>query len=164
MINEEEVLEKAGQYYVASLKKQLRLDGNRASRNLEKSIRHEVSKGVLKVYANNYLNAISEGKKATTKNPSREMVKRIERWMQKKNVTVREKSTGRFAKRTGNATFRRKVAWSVARKINRTSWKGSDVIRKSFDIIKKKVDKEVFDGFSAYIENEFKETVIKFKK
>ena len=164
MINEEEILERAGQYYVASLKKQLRLDGNRASRDLEKSIRQEVSQGVLKIYANDYLSAISEGKKATTKNPSIEMVKRIERWIQKKNATIREKSTGRFAKRTGTATFRRKVAWGVARKINRTSWKGSKVISKSFDIIKNKVDKEVFDGFSAYIENEFKQTVIKFKK
>ncbi len=164
MINEEDLLTKAGQYYVASLRKQLRLDGNRASRDLERSIRFTVNKGELSVYANKYLEAISEGKKATSKNPSNDMVKNIERWMQKKNVRVREKGTGKFAKRSGSASFKRSVAWGIARKINRTSWKGSNVISKSFDIIKKKVDKELFDGFSAYLENEIKETVIKFKK
>lgn len=135
-------LKKLGKYYIASLKKELITDGNKASGKLERSLKADVSGDSLNIIGDQYLTALSEGKKATNKNPSKDMVSRIANWMRYKNMSALARGRGgRFRKRSENT--KRMAAYVIAKKINRSTWKGSDVLERAYVRIENTFDKEL---------------------
>lgn len=148
------IFDKIGRYYVAELKKQLSLDGNKASGDLSKSIKYVAKDDGVDFYGQAYLNALSEGKKPTNKNPSDEMVTRVVRWMKyKKMRPLSRQRKGRFRKQTPS-TYR-KAAWSIAKSINRKQWKGSRVILRSYKKVEGLVEKELVASYKKEIDKAF---------
>jgi hypothetical protein len=131
--NQKRILTKWSKLYLRELKKNLKADGNKATGSTERSLKNMVySQGVL-IQGNESVLAISEGKEATAKKPSDEMVRRIDKWIMKKNPRLRDPK-GKFAKRKGSTFNKRlKIAYGVAMKINRTAWKGSKAIDRAYN-------------------------------
>ncbi len=144
----ETALGKIGEYYVQELKKQLTQDKKLASGDLLNSITSNANKNVLRITANRYLGAISDGKKATGKAPSVEMVSKVSKWMQYKKLPLRG-YRGRFQRQT-SSNYRR-AAFAVARSINRSSWEGSNVIKKSFKAIEGNINSELVKAYKSEI-------------
>ncbi len=140
----EAALHKIGGYYVAELKNRLAADGNVASQDLANSISSSVVKDAVVITANKYLQALSEGKKHTSKNPSPEMVKSVSRWMKFKGITPRRGGLT-------DSSYKRS-AFAIARRINMSGWAGSKVIQKAFLAIENKVDKEITSAFKKEIQ------------
>ena len=87
------------------------------------------------------------------------MVRRIDRWIMKKNPRLRM-PTGRFAKRKQNTLSKRKsVAYAVAMKINRSTWKGSKVIDRAYA----KTEEQLGDELTKDIKNKIMATLDEFK-
>jgi len=144
------LLDKIGEMYVASLKSKIYSDGNNASGELLNSIKHKVNGDGVDFFWNDYLNAISEGKKSTSSNPSPEMVSRIASWMKYKKISIRG-YRGRF--QTKSASNYRRAAFGIARGINRATWSGSDVIDRAYRDIEKNIDSEFLSYFKKAIED-----------
>jgi hypothetical protein len=154
------ILKKWVVLYKRELKNMLKTDGNYASGSTQRSIKGFIySKGIY-LEANKSLRAISEGKKVARKEtPTFDMVRRIDKWIMKKNPRLRT-PLGKFAKRKGS-TYRKRmgIAWAVARKINRTSWKGSKVIDRAYA----KTEQQLGDELTQDIKNKIMATLDKFK-
>jgi len=144
----ETALGKIGEYYVQELKKQLSQDKKVASGDLLNSITSDAKGNALKITANKYLGAISDGKKATSKAPSTEMVSKVSKWMQYKKLPLKG-YRGRFQRQTPS-NYRR-AAFAVARSINRSSWEGSSVIRNSFKAIEGNINSELVKAYKSEI-------------
>lgn len=141
-------LKNIGKYYVQELRKQLTEGKKVASGDLLESISSDATKNVLKITANRYLGAISDGKKATGKAPSVEMVSKVAKWMQYKKLPLRGYK-GRFQRQT-SSNYRR-AAFAVARSINRSSWEGSNVIKKSFKAIEGNINSELVKAYKSEV-------------
>lgn len=137
-------LQKIGDYYVAELKNRLAADNNVASQDLANSIGSKLVGDAVMITANRYLEALSEGKKHTTKNPSPEMVKSVSRWMKFKGIRPRRGGLT-------DSSYKRS-AFAIARRINMSGWAGSKVIQKSFMAIENKVDEELTSAFKKEIQ------------
>jgi hypothetical protein len=142
-------LKKAGEYYVSELKSELLKDGSKASGRLIKSIDSDVANKTLSLSWENYIAPISEGKRATSKEPSPAMVSRIAEWMQYKKLSIRG-YRGRFVRKTP-MNYKR-AAFGIARGINRSSWSGSDVIMRSYRNIEKNISDELLEVLKRAID------------
>lgn len=172
-MNLDVVLHKVGDKYVAELKKTLRQDRNVATEGLLDSIYYTVKDSVLSVYANDYLLAISEGRKPSSKNPSGDMVSRIVKWMKARGMQPMVRRTAQEnrsvkGKRLGNRggrlrkisdSTRRKAAFAVGRGILREGYSGSRVIKRSYDKLRSEIGDDVMD----YFENEVDKSLKKLK-
>lgn len=145
----DKALKSVGRYYVTELKNQLAADGNKASGRLIKSIKSSVSDSTINISVKDYIGAISEGKKATNKEPSPAMVSRIAEWMQYKKLSIRG-YRGRFVRKTP-MNYKR-AAFGIARGINRSSWSGSDVIMRSYRNIEKNISDELLEVLKRAID------------
>ena len=147
----DKALKSVGRYYVTELKNQLAADGKEASGRLIKSIKSSVSDNTINISVNekDYIGAISEGKKATSKEPSPAMVSRIAEWMQYKKLSIRG-YRGRFVRKTP-MNYKR-AAFGIARGINRSSWSGSDVIMRSYRNIEKNISDELLEVLKRAID------------
>ena len=145
----DKALKSVGRYYVTELKNQLAADGNKASGRLIKSIKSSVSDSTINISVKDYIGAISEGKKATSKEPSPAMVSRIAEWMQYKKLSIRG-YRGRFVRKTP-MNYKR-AAFGIARGINRSSWSGSDVIMRSYRNIEKNISDELLEVLKRAID------------
>lgn len=151
-------LQKIGRMYKAELRSKIASDGNVASGKMSRNITFKTTENSLTFEFEEYLGAISEGKKATSKNPSGEMVSKIAKWMQYKNLTIRG-YRGRFQRQT-SSNYRR-AAFGIARSINRDSWKGSDVIMRAYKGIEDNISDEILDTFKTSIEQSIDKFTIK---
>ena len=87
------------------------------------------------------------------------MVRRIDKWIMKKNPRLRT-PLGKFAKRKGSTYSKRmRIAWAVATKINRSTWKGSKVIDRAYA----KTEQQLGDELTQDIKNKIMATLDKFK-
>lgn len=145
----DKALKSVGRYYVTELKNQLAADGNKASGRLIKNIKSSVSDSTINISVKDYIGAISEGKKATNKEPSPAMVSRIAEWMQYKKLSIRG-YRGRFVRKTP-MNYKR-AAFGIARGINRSSWSGSDVIMRSYRNIEKNISDELLEVLKRAID------------
>ena len=148
-VNLRKSLQKIDRMYKAELRSKIASDDNVASGKMSRNIKFSTTQNSLTFEFERYLGAISEGKKATGKNPSSEMVSKIAKWMQYKNLTIRG-YRGRFQSKT-DSNYRR-AAFAIARSINRESWRGSDVIMRSYKSIEDNIDNEVLTAFKTSIE------------
>ncbi len=141
----ETALNNIGRYYVQELKRKIIEDDRVASGELLNSITPNVVRDTLTITANKYLEAISEGKKSTNKNPSPEMTSRVSKWMRFKGLKPKNS-------RSLSDTAYKKAAFAIARGINRSSWQGSGLIKKSFYAIEENIDSEIAEAFKSEIE------------
>tara|TARA_R100001198_G_scaffold88500_1_gene64245 strand:- start:1825 stop:2310 length:486 start_codon:yes stop_codon:yes gene_type:complete len=155
-VNLRKSLQKIGRMYKAELRSKIAGDNNVASGKMSNNIKFATTKNSLTFEFERYLGAISDGKKATGQAPSSEMVSKIAKWMQYKNLSIRG-YRGRFQSKT-DSNYRR-AAFAIARSINRTSWKGSDVIMRAYKDIEENIDDEILDTFKTSIE----QTIDKYK-
>lgn len=151
-------LQKIGRMYKAELRSKIASDGNVASGKMSRNIRFKTTDNSLTFEFEDYLGAISEGKKATSKNPSGEMISKIAKWMQYKNINIRG-YRGRFQAKT-SSNYRR-AAFGIARGINRNSWAGSDVIMRAYKGIEDNVSDEILNTFKISIEQSIDKFTIK---
>ena len=154
------ILKKWVVLYKRELKNMLKADGNYASGSTQRSIKGFIYSQGIYLEANKSLRAISEGKKKARKEtPTFDMVRRIDRWIMKKNPRLRT-PLGKFAKRKGG-TYRKRmgIAWAVARKINRSTWKGSKVIDRAYA----KTEQQLGDELTQDIKNKIMATLDEFK-
>ena len=156
------ILKKWVVLYKRELKNMLKTDGNYASGSTQRSIKGFIySKGIY-LEANKSLRAISEGKKKSRTidhAPSDDMVRRIDKWIMKKNPRLRT-PLGKFAKRKGSTYSKRmRIAWAVATKINRSTWKGSKVIDRAYA----KTEQQLGDELTQDIKNKIMAALDKFK-
>jgi len=148
-------LQKIGRMYKAKLVQKIKEDGTTASGNLEKNIRFRTTENSLSIIAPDYLGTVSDGKKATGKNPSGQMVSRIISWMKYKKLPIRN-NKGRFITKT-SSNYRR-ASFAIARSINRNTsrnkfqWRGSNVIDRAYKDIEENVNEEIVNAFKASIE------------
>ena len=149
-------LRKIGEYYIAELKNRLAADGKDVTGDLRKSLTSEVVEDGVIITANRYLMAISGGKKATSKGPSRTMVHRVERWMKAKGLTPRKGGMTPLAYR--------RASFGIAKAINRRGWKGSGVIQKSFRAIESSIDEELTKAIKTHFEDKIKEINVSLKQ
>lgn len=145
-------LTKVGDMYISELKNRLAADGNMASKELLNSLSKEVVGSSVQITASQYLQALSEGKKATTKPPSRPMVTRIEKWMRYKGIRPKSGKMTQLAYR--------RASFGIAKRINRTQWAGSKVIRRSFQAIEENINQEITQS----LKNTLDEVVAEFKQ
>jgi len=138
-------LVKIGNYYVQELRNKIIEEDRVASHDLVRSISSKPMKNVVKVTANRYLEAISEGKKASSKNPSPQMVSRIITSMKFKGLKPK-------GSRSISETAYKKSAFAIAKSINRSSWEGSDLIKRAFYAIEENIDYELSEAFKAEIQ------------
>jgi len=141
----EAALKKIGEHYVSELKNRLLRDGNIASKELSRSITSKVVSDGVEITANRYLSTVSEGKKATTKGPSKVMVSRVASWMKHKGI--RPRGSGGLTE-----LKYRKAAFVIARSINRKGFEGSKVIARSFKAIESNIDKEISESLKETVE------------
>jgi len=146
-------LNKIGARYISLLRKKLKQDGNYVTGATSRSIKKDVRTKTLTITSDDQLIAISEGKKATSKKPSSQMVTRISRWIMKKNPTLRTPK-GRFAKRKSgtNLSMKRKIAYGVASKINRSTWKGSKVIDRTYNDLEASIEADILEVYKVEID------------
>lgn len=142
--NIQNALDKIGQYYIVELKNGIQASGNVASKDLLNSIKPKVSADAVTITANRYLQALSEGKKHTSKRPSPEMVSSISRWMKFKGL--KPKSGG-----LSDISYK-KASFAIAKRINNSGWAGSKVIQKAFYAIEDKIDEEITNAFKQTID------------
>ena len=155
--NIRDALEKIGEYYVVELKNKLAADDNVASRDLINSISSKpISQEAVVITANRYLEALSDGKKATSKGPSPEMVSRITSWMKFRGL--RPRNGGLTPSSYKSASF------VIARRINKTGWAGSSVIQRSFKAIEDKIDIEITNAFKKELDRIIEDINKKQKK
>ena len=147
--NLRKALQKIGRMYKAELRSKIIMDDNVASGSMSKNIRFATTEDSITFTFERYLGAISEGKKPTSKNPSRAMVSRIAQWMQYKKISIKG-YRGRFQRQTP-MNYRR-AAFAIARSINRNGWSGSDVIMRAYRGIEENISEEVLTAFKQGIE------------
>lgn len=151
---QEAILKKWVTLYKRELKNMLKAEGNFATGSTDRSIKSFIySKGIF-VQAKDSLQAISEGKKATPKNPSFDMIRRIDKWRMKKNISIRGKTKG--------STYRQRMnyAYVMARHINRSTWKGSKVIDRAYA----KTEKQLGEELTQDIKDKIMATLDTFKE
>lgn len=151
-------LQKIGQMYKAELRSKIASDGNVASGKMSRNITFKTTDNSITFEFEQYLGAISEGKKATGRNPSGQMVSKIAKWMQYKNLTIRG-YRGRFQSKT-DSNYKR-AAFAIARSINRDSWRGSDVINRAYNDIEDNINNEILNAFKTSIEQSIDKFTIK---
>lgn len=157
---QEAILKKWVTLYKRELKNMLKADGNFASGSTDRSIKSFIYSQGIFIQAKESLKAVSEGKKATSKKPSSLMVNRLDKWIMKKNPKLRMPS-GRFAKKKRNTlSQRRSVAYAVALKINRSTWKGSKVVDRAYA----KTEKQLGDELTQDIKDKIMATLDTFKQ
>lgn len=149
------ILNKWATLYKRELKNMLKAEGNFATGSTERSIKSFIySNGVL-IQAKESLKAISEGKsKAKSENPSFDMVRRIDRWRMKKNISIRNK------KKLSTYRQRMNSAFVIARHINRSTWKGSKVIDRAYA----KTEKQLGEELTQDIKDKIMATLDRFKQ
>ena len=157
-LNLRKSLQKIGRMYKAELRKKLASDNNVASGKMSRNIKFTTNENSIDFVFEEYLGAISEGKKSTSKNPSGQMVSKIAKWMQYKNLSIRG-YRGRFQRQT-SSNYRR-AAFAIARSINRDSWRGSDVIMRAYKSIEDNISDEILDAFKTSIEQSIDKFTIK---
>ena len=151
---QEAILKKWVTLYKRELKNMLKAEGNFATGSTDRSIKSFIySKGIF-IQAKESLQAISEGKKSTSKKPSFDMIRRIDKWRIKKNISIRVKTKG--------STYRQRMndAYVMARHINRSTWKGSKVIDRAYA----KTEKQLGDELTQDIKDKIMATLDTFKQ
>lgn len=144
--------------YKAELRSKIASDGNVASGKMSRNIKFTTTENSIDFVFERYLGAISNGKRATKESPSVEMVSNIAKWMQYKKLSIRG-YRGRFQRQT-SSNYRR-AAFAIARSINRTSWKGSDVIMRAYKSIEDNISDEILNTFKASVEQGIDKFTIK---
>ena len=151
---QEAILKKWVTLYKRELKNMLKAEGNFATGSTDRSIKSFIySKGVF-IQAKESLQAISEGKKATSKKPSFDMIRRIDKWRMKKNISIRGKTKGSTYRQRMNA------AYAMASRINRSTWKGSKVIDRAYA----KTEKQLGEELAQDIKDKIMGTLDTFKE
>lgn len=153
--NLKDALDKIANMYISKLKENMISDGTVASRELINGITYRLKENGFEILSAKYLGTVSEGKKATNKNPSKEMVSKVADWMQMKNMTPRG-YRGRFQKHTRSNYLR--AAYGISKRINenRTKnkyrWQGSDVIDRSFKQLEGNIDSLMVEALKSSID------------
>jgi hypothetical protein len=152
---QEAILKKWATLYKRELKNMLKADGNFASGSTDRSIKSFIYSEGIFLQSKKSLQAISEGKsKAKKEEPSFSMVRRIDKWRIKKNISIRGKTKG--------PTYRQRMraAYVMARHINRSTWKGSKVIDRAYA----KTEKQLGDELTQDIKDKIMATLDTFKQ
>lgn len=149
------ILNKWATLYKRELKNMLKADGNFASGSTDRSIKSFIYSNGILIQAKESLKAISEGKsKAKSENPSFDMVRRIDKWRMKKNISIRGRKKGSTYRQRMNA------AYAMARHINRSTWKGSKVIDRAYA----KTEKQLGEELTKDIKDKIMATLDTFKQ
>lgn len=149
------ILNKWATLYKRELKNMLKADGNFASGSTDRSIKSFIYSNGILIQAKESLKAISEGKsKAKSENPSFDMVRRIDKWRMKKNISIRGRKKGSTYRQRMNA------AYVMARHINRSTWKGSKVIDRAYA----KTEKQLGEELTKDIKDKIMATLDTFKQ
>lgn len=151
---QEAILKKWATLYKRELRNTLKADGNFATGSTDRSIKSFIySKGIF-IQAKESLKSISEGKKATSKNPSFDMVRRIDKWRIKKGISIRKGGK--------EPTYRKRMnaAYAMAKSINRNTWSGSKVIDRAYA----KTEKQLGEELTQDIKDKVMATLETFKQ
>lgn len=158
-----EILENFAKNYLETLEANLRKDGNVASEDAIKSLKAKINKQSLEISFNEYLVAISEGRKPSSKNPSPEMVERVVSWMKYKNMRpLSRDKKGRFRKQDANQYKR--SAFVLSKGILRKGYRGTSVLARTMRDVEREMFSDMSEKLMLQMEVEIDKLMINFKK
>jgi len=160
--NLQETLEKYAKAYTVQFKSQLRKDNTYASGDLANSIKPDLSlKNEFSILALDYIEQVSEGRRAGKMPPWPPRSFRILDWIKKKNIIIKKK--GKVVSPSPNNL--KSLAYVIARSIGsrgaikRFGYKGSNIIDFVYNSLSKQMGDEIFESYKQDLEKILKEQI-----
>ena len=160
--NLEETLKKYAKAYTVKYKSQLRKNKTYASGDLVNSIKPDLSlENQFSILALDYMEQVSEGRRAGKMPPWPPRSFRIADWIKRKNIII--KKNGKVVSSSPNNI--KSLAYVIARSIGRRGaikrfgYKGSNIIDFVYNSLSKQMGDEIFESYKQDLEKILKEQV-----
>lgn len=154
--NLEETLKKYAKAYTVKYKSQLRKDKTYASGDLVNSIKPDLSlENQFSILALDYMEQVSEGRRAGKMPPWPPRSFRIVDWIKRKNIII--KKNGKVVSSSPNNI--KSLAYVIARSIGRRGYKGNNIIDFVYNSLSKQMGDEIFESYKQDLEKILKEQV-----
>jgi hypothetical protein len=155
-------IEKISEAFIEEIKNELREKNNVASGDLIDSLKTKANEMSADIEFNSYLLSISEGRKPSNKNPSKDMVERVVSWMKYKRMRpLARRSNGRFRKQTP-ATWR-SSAFAISKSILSEGYKGTNAINKAWESVDDYAAELILSKLTAIVDEKLSKITINKK-